>query len=109
MTKDQFRTIKQQLDWTNLRFAQELGMSESSIERYATGKAAIRKYVALAIQYLHDQHINTKPCPHCGGALSSLSSMNHRLCTGCGAEIPWTLNKDQKPLVGSNRQDRRSV
>lgn len=49
-----------------------------------------------------------KPCPHCGSPLSDLRSINHRQCSGCARYYKWELSEGQKPLVGSNRQDRGS-
>lgn len=49
-----------------------------------------------------------KPCPHCNSPLSSLSSRQKQQCTGCGRYFEWLLDEGQKPLVGSNRQDRGS-
>ena len=37
------------------------------------------------------------------------SSLNMKQCPDCKTEIPWHLSDGQKPLVGSNRQDRKTV
>ena len=36
----------------------------------------------------------------------ALRSMNRRQCVGCGRMFEWLLDEGQKPLIGSNRQDR---
>lgn len=107
MTPQQLRVIKAKLGWTNDRLASELGVSKRSVQKYLAG-APIRKVVALAVQYLVEQHAVLHPCPVCGAALTSLSSMNCRLCTGCGAETPWKLKPGQVPTVGSSRQGRKT-
>lgn len=106
MTPQQLRVIKTKLGWTNDRLASELGVSKRSVQKYLAG-APIRKVVALAVQYLVEQHAVLHPCPVCGAALTSLSSMNCRLCTGCGAEVPWKLKPGQVPTVGTSRQGRK--
>lgn len=107
MTPQQLRAIKTKLGWTNDRLASELGVSKRSVQQYRSGALAIRKVVALAVQYLVEQHAALHPCPECGAALTSLSSMNCRLCTGCGAEVPWKLKPGQVPTVGSSRSGRK--
>lgn len=40
----------------------------------------------------------TKICPHClSQSLLEFSSLAKKVCGECGAEIPWTLGKGQKP------------
>lgn len=107
MTPQQLRAIKAKLGWTNDRLASELGVSKSSVEKYLAGSMTVRKVVALAVQYLVEQHAVLHPCPECGAALTSLSSMNCRLCTGCGAEAPWKLKPGQVPTVGTSRSGRK--
>jgi Uncharacterized paraquat-inducible protein A len=47
-------------------------------------------------------------CPQCGCTdLIRYSSLNMKQCPDCKTEIPWHLSDGQKPLVGSNRQDRK--
>lgn len=48
-----------------------------------------------------------KPCPRCNSPLADLRSMNKRQCTGCGRYFAWELSEGQRPLLGSNRADRR--
>lgn len=108
MTPAQLQQIQSRLGWNNTRLAAELGVSKSSVDKYRSGALAIRKVVALAVQYLVEQHTVLHPCPECGAALTSLSSMNCRLCTGCGAEVPWKLKPGQVPTVGSSRQGRKT-
>ena len=49
-------------------------------------------------------------CPQCGCTdLIRYSSLNIKQCPDCKTEIPWHLSDGQKPLVGSNRQDRKTV
>lgn len=50
-----------------------------------------------------------KPCPRCGSPLVALRSMNRRQCVGCGRMFEWLLDEGQKPLIGSNRQDRGAL
>jgi len=49
-----------------------------------------------------------KPCPRCGSPLVALRSMNRRQCVWYGRMFEWLLDEGQRPLIGSNRQDRRS-
>lgn len=107
MTPAQLQQIQSRLGWNNTRMAAELGVSKRSVQNYLAG-APIRKVVALAVQYLVEQHAVLHPCPECGAALTSLSSMNCRLCTGCGAEVPWKLKPGQVPTVGTSRQGRKT-
>lgn len=47
-------------------------------------------------------------CPQCGEPMSNLPSLNARQCaTGCKSVFDWKLSDGQKPLIGSNRQDRK--
>ena len=47
-----------------------------------------------------------KPCPECGSPLVNLyGSGGGRICSGCKREFEWQLDKNQKPLIGSNRSD----
>ena len=42
----------------------------------------------------------TKVCPGClNTALLELRTMNKKVCTDCGTEIGWSLEKGQKTLV----------
>lgn len=50
-----------------------------------------------------------KPCPHCSSPLVDLRSMNRRQCSGCGRYYAWELSEGQKPLIGSSRQDRKTL
>jgi len=46
--------------------------------------------------------ITTKECPNCGNThLILLSTLNLKLCSDCQTEIPWYLDKGQKPLLGT--------
>ncbi|UOF76745.1 restriction alleviation protein lar [Caudoviricetes sp.] len=49
---------------------------------------------------------STKSCPICGNEnLLRLPSQNKKICTDHDApvHIPWFLNKNQKPLIKSQR------
>lgn len=46
------------------------------------------------------------PCPDCGGPTVALRSRDRRVCNDCKTEHDWKLGPGQKPLLGSNRQDR---
>ena len=47
-----------------------------------------------------------KPCPECRSPLVNLyGSGGGRICSGCKREFEWQLDKNQKPLIGSNRSD----
>lgn len=47
-------------------------------------------------------------CPKCGNTrLVRLSSLQVMLCPDCKTETPWPLREGQKPLIGSNRGDRK--
>jgi uncharacterized protein (DUF983 family) len=42
----------------------------------------------------------TKVCPGClNTSLLELRTMNKKVCTDCGKEIPWNLEPKQKPLA----------
>ena len=43
----------------------------------------------------------------CGGPLVALRSVDLRICNDCKTETPWRLSEGQKPLIGSNRSDRK--
>lgn len=45
----------------------------------------------------------TKVCPNCNStSLALFTSMNMKLCTVCHTELPWYLEKGQKPIYGSS-------
>jgi len=46
-------------------------------------------------------------CPHCGAPLVSLSSQNLKLCPDCKGQYPWPLKPEQRPIVNSQRGDKR--
>ncbi len=46
-------------------------------------------------------------CPTCSEPLVSFSTMNERLCNGCGTVWDCKLKEGQPPLLGNNRQGRR--
>jgi len=50
-------------------------------------------------------------CPDCRAELVALRSINAKLCSNgkCQQVIDWHLAPGQKPLVGSNRQDRKTT
>lgn len=50
-------------------------------------------------------------CPTCRAELVALRSINAKLCSNgkCQQVIDWQLAPGQKPLVGSNRQDRKTT
>lgn len=48
-----------------------------------------------------------KKCPACDSPLVDLRSINKRKCSGCKQEYDWPLNEGQRPLIGSNRSDRK--
>jgi len=42
----------------------------------------------------------TKYCPNCHNTkLLLLQTFNKKICTDCNTEIPWFLDKKQKPLL----------
>ena len=44
--------------------------------------------------------VTTKRCPQCGSVdLIQLTSLKKKLCPDCRAEIPWTLDPGQQPLL----------
>lgn len=52
----------------------------------------------------------TKICEKCGSsALSEMRGAFIKKCTVCNHEMNWPLDEGQKPLLGSNRGDRRNV
>jgi len=109
VTNTELCSMINRLQWDTQRLSEELDVAVGVVELYTQDVVKVPKFIALAVRYLYDQHSGTKPCPYCGGALSSLASQNTRLCTQCLAEISWELSAGQKPLVGSNRQDRRTT
>lgn len=49
-------------------------------------------------------------CPTCRAELVALRSINAKMCSGpCKTMYDWQLAPGQKPLVGSNRQDRKTT
>ena len=51
-----------------------------------------------------------KPCPICGSPLVNLyGSGGGRICSGCKREFDWQLDKNQRPLIGSNRMSKTEV
>jgi ssDNA-binding Zn-finger/Zn-ribbon topoisomerase 1 len=48
-----------------------------------------------------------KPCPDCGAPMVNLASLNLRQCIGCGHSEHWNLKDGQKPLVNTNRGDKK--
>lgn len=49
-----------------------------------------------------------KRCPDCGEPMVSCSTLNERVCNGCGTVWDWHLEQGQPALIGSNRQGRRA-
>lgn len=46
----------------------------------------------------------TKVCPNCEStALVELRSINRKICSDCGKNIPWYLEPGQKPLLTKTR------
>lgn len=74
----------------------------------------------IAVKQKAEARINgveRKSCSACGSTwLIKFSSVKHPLferpgymrCGECDHEMPWHLDDDQLPLVGSNRQDRKT-
>ena len=50
-----------------------------------------------------------KRCPGCGEPMVSCSTLNERVCNGCGTVWGWHLEQGQPALIGSNRQGRRAA
>lgn len=51
-----------------------------------------------------------KPCNDCGSPLVNLyGSGGGRICSGCKSEFDWKLDKNQRPLIGSNRMSNTEV
>lgn len=50
-----------------------------------------------------------RPCPDCQSPMTDLRSLNARMCTNgrCQAITDWNLSPGQRPLLGSNRTDRK--
>ena len=63
------------------------------------------KYSSLSREKLLEIHQclsggTTKVCPGCLNTfLFELRTMNKKVCTDCGTEIEWSLEKGQKSLV----------
>jgi ribosomal protein L37AE/L43A len=50
----------------------------------------------------------TLQCPKCGNPdVIRMSSLRIIHCPDCHTESPWPLKDGQKPLIGSNRGDRK--
>lgn len=49
-----------------------------------------------------------KRCPGCGEPMVSCSTLNERVCNGCGTVWDWHLEQGQPALIGNNRQGRRA-
>lgn len=54
----------------------------------------------------HDTAMGKK-CPACSAPMVDLRSLNLRQCVGCRREFDWHLADGQRPLIGSNRVDRK--
>lgn len=50
-----------------------------------------------------------KRCPDCGEPMVSCSTLNERVCNGCGTVWDWHLEQGQPALIGNNRQGRRTA
>jgi len=48
-----------------------------------------------------------KRCTLCSGPLVSLRGQGARICNDCKTEFEWLLDDGQRPLLGSNRGDRK--
>jgi hypothetical protein len=59
----------------------------------------------LSIISLKPEIKNT--CPQCKSPLSLMRSTSKKECTSCTYSEDWKLNKDQLPLVRSNRMVKR--
>lgn len=68
--------------------------------------ALIMAFVAGAAYELHLQFKHkATPCKH--EHMILLRSQQVKICADCGEEKEWPLDPGQKPLVGSNRIDRK--
>lgn len=44
-------------------------------------------------------------CPDCQcDRLIHFSSLGYKICSECGAKLPWELKEKQAPLVANNRK-----
>lgn len=50
-----------------------------------------------------------RTCPDCWSPMTDLRSLNARLCSNgkCQLLVDWNLSLGQRPLLGSNRADRK--
>lgn len=48
-----------------------------------------------------------KTCPKCAAPLVALRSLNARICIDCKTEHDWHLAPGQKPLITTNRDNRK--
>ena len=54
-----------------------------------------------------DDEGSWKPCPKCATPMVDLRSINLRQCVKCGHVEAWLLAKGQRPLINTNRGDRK--
>ncbi len=68
---------------------------------------ATTDYLNELIEKLNDED-SKNTCPECNSPLSLMRSNNLKECTSCDYKCDWDLDPGQKPLIGSNRGDRRN-
>lgn len=65
--------------------------------------ACIAVYMAWDAHRHHKLEDNV--CPACkDGVMCALRSLNVKMCSSCGHNVPWKLKHGQLPLVANNRQ-----
>lgn len=100
------------------RDALEKALAENALLEARLSTAADKQILLLEkliekdeqIARLHSQADDAKGkrCPDCGEPMVSCSTLNERVCNGCGTVWDWHLEQGQPALIGSNRQGRRA-
>lgn len=100
------------------RDALEKALAENALLEARLSTAADKQILLLEKLIAKDEQIAAlrsqaddakgKRCPDCGEPMVSCSTLNERVCNGCGTVWDWHLEQGQPALIGSNRQGRRA-
>lgn len=100
------------------REALEKALAENTMLEARLSTAADKQILLLEKLIAKDEQIAAlrnqaddakgKRCPDCGEPMVSCSTLNERVCNGCGTVWDWHLEQGQPALIGSNRQGRRA-
>lgn len=99
--------MRRLLGYSVTHLAAKMGVSTPTIDRLMCNDS--RRVNEDAFKWVFMEEMIRRPCPVCGGPMCALASLNKLLCADCKHEVTWMLDPGQKPLVGSNRQDRKTT